>query len=145
MLDTACIAPLCARVTNRMRTIIALLLLALWLPATQHCGLEAAGMISSAVDCHEANDCQTPHEKSNCDADNCQAVENAAYKNSLTVLKIDTPAVLTCLCCLHEITPETIWVPLISPERTTTPPELAPSWHFIARAAPSPRAPTTVS
>lgn len=120
-------------------------MLALWLPATQHCGLEAAGVIAASVDCHEPSDCKVPHAQSHCDTDNCQAVETPAYKNSLTTLKVAEPAVLTCLCCLHVISPETIVVPLISPERSNTPPELAPTWRFVARAAAMPRAPTTVS
>lgn len=131
--------------TNRLRTIIALLLLALWLPATQHCGLEAAGVIAASVDCHEPSDCTSPHAQSHCATDNCDLVENTAYKTSLGTLKIAAPSVLTCLCCLHEITPETIVVPLISPARTNTPPELAPTWRFVARAAAMPRAPTTVA
>jgi len=125
--------------------IAAFLLLALWLPATQHCGLEAAGLFSHAMECHEADDCPTPPLQSHCDTDNCQPIEDTAYKTSSTTIEIAAPLALTCLCCLHEITPETIVVPLISPERTNTPPELVPTWRFVARAAGEPRAPSTVS
>ncbi|MCC6414732.1 MAG: hypothetical protein IT582_02335 [Opitutaceae bacterium] len=125
--------------------ITAFLLLALWLPATQHCGLEAAGLFGDAMECHEPDGCATPHEESHCDTDNCQPIENTAYKSSLNAIHVAAPLALTCLCCLHEITPETIVVPLVSPERANPPPELAPTWQFVARAALSPRAPTTVS
>lgn len=129
----------------RVRPLIALLLLALWLPVTQHCGLEAAGVLGSEAECHISGDCEADHAKAPCDADNCQSVEDGAYKPSFSPRLVTGPSVLACLCCLRVISPETIVVPLVSPARTNPPPELTPSWQFIARAAPSPRAPTAVS
>lgn len=122
-----------------MRTIVALLLLALWLPATQHCGLEAAGVLNA--DCHAPGDASSDHDKSPCDTDNCQSVEAGAYTSHFLIIQIAPPAVFACLPGLPEIFRPTIQVPLIARSRTNPPPELAPTWQFIARAAPSPRAP----
>lgn len=143
--DIAALATVLPHVTARLRSLFALLLLALWLPATQHCGLEAAGWLDVNADCHAQADCRDGHDKAACDADNCQSVESGAYKSQPHLLKVPAPVVLACRCCLHVISPETIVVPLVSPARTNPPPELAPSWRFIARAAPAPRAPTLVS
>lgn len=125
--------------------IIALLLLTLWLPATQHCGLEAAGVIGTEVDCHDAGSCDTETEQKACDLDNCQTIEDAAYKAKQTYVQLAAPVELVCSCCLDVISPETSLVSLISPARSDAPPELAPSWQFITRAAPAPRAPGSLA
>lgn len=125
----------------RLRTFTSLLLLALWLPVTQHCGLEVAGLIGTPVDCHAESSRPESHNESHCDTDHCELVENSAYKASLGALKMTGPVVLTCFCCRHEIIAETIVVPQISPARSTTPPELAPTWHFVTRAVAEARAP----
>ncbi|MCF7761324.1 MAG: hypothetical protein K9M98_12560 [Cephaloticoccus sp.] len=129
---------------TRAHKFVALLLLVLWLPATQHCGLEAAGAWVSPGDCHDTSTCESPHNQSSCGDDNCEFLEDSAYRSSFDSLKISAPdlTVLACLCCLHDITPETIVVPMISPARTDVPPELALTWQFTTRAAPSPRAPS---
>ncbi len=126
---------------RRFSSLVALLLLTLWLPATQHCGLEAAGIVGSTIDCHEADGCDSTTEQAACDLDNCQSIEDAAYKAQQTYVQLAAPVELTCLCCLNVISPEMIIVRLISPARSDVPPELAPSWQFTSRAAPSPRAP----
>jgi hypothetical protein len=128
-------------VITRSTKFIALLLLALWLPVTQHCDLQAAGVLASPSDCHEAADCPPEHQQKSCESDNCQTVESSALQNSFTKLKLTAPTALVCLCCLHDITPATISVRLISPAQTDVPPELAPTWQFTTRAAPAPRAP----
>lgn len=130
-------------VTSRLYSIIAVLLLAIWLPVTQHCGLEAAGLLVTAIDCHDTSDCASDHDQTTCGTDGCQIVEDGSYKSNLDTLTLLPPVLsaLTCLCCLHDITPETIIVSLISPARSDAPPELAPTWQFTSRAAPSPRAP----
>lgn len=100
-------------------------------------------MLSIPGECHNASSCPPVHEQTACDADNCQSVEDSAYKPGVTKLKTVAPILMavTCLCCLQDIAPRTIIVPVISPAQTDAPLELAPSWQFITRAAPSPRAP----
>ncbi len=117
---------------------IALLLLALWLPATQHCELVAAGLAPVAVTC------QDDHAPAGVPADNCGLIEHDAYRSPTLTLAVPAPALLTCLFCLVEITPETTLVPLISPDRSDSPPELANTWQFAHRAAPPSRAPASL-
>lgn len=127
---------------SRLHTFAVLLLLALWLPATQHCGLEAAGLMASSIECHDSEqDCDSPQPPKACESDNCDLIEDAVYKAKQTELVLTAPVIVSCLCCLTEITPETIVVRMISPARSDAPPELAPTWQFTSRAAPSPRAP----
>ena len=120
---------------RRLRSLTACLLLALWLPATLHCALEQAGLLRADTACIDQ-----------CLSDNCDQLENGLYNKFASVaLKAPTFAPLLCLCCLNEITPETIIVPLLSPERTSCPPELPRSWQFVSRAAPLPGAPSLAS
>lgn len=122
---------------NRLTRIVALLLLALWLPATLHCDLEAAGVAPASVVC------QDEHAPDSHGTDNCALVENGTFKASSTLLKVSAPALLACrLCCLAALLPPPVFVPLVSPERTDSPPELVRVWHFDHRAALPSRAPT---
>jgi hypothetical protein len=119
---------------RRLRSLAAWLLVVLWLPATLHCSLEQAGLLGGDEACAES-----------CATDNCDVLESGLFKSTTAVLKVPAPTALTCLCCLNEITPETIVVPPLSPEGTVSPPELARTWQFTARAAPPPRAPSPAS
>jgi hypothetical protein len=127
-------------VISRLRSFVALLLLALWLPATQHCGLEAAGLLKT--DCHTNAATSPDHKQSPCDTDNCQSIESGAYTSHFLNVQIAPPVAFASLLDLP-LMPRlhAIQVPLLAAPRTSPPPELAPAWRFIARAAPSPRAP----
>ena len=93
------------------------------------------------MDCHDAADCDDQDQSATCNLDNCQSIEDTAYKAKQTYVQLTTPVELACLCCLNVISPETIIVRMISPARSDVPPELAPLWAFTSRAAQSPRAP----
>lgn len=121
---------------NRFCRLVALLLLALWLPATLHCDLEAAGLTPVSVTC------QDEHAANQHAADNCAQIENDTYKHASTLLKAPAPALLAaCVCSVTDLVPRPIFVPLVSPERTDSPPELTRTWQFRARAALPARAP----
>ncbi|MBE36111.1 MAG: hypothetical protein CMI16_11265 [Opitutaceae bacterium] len=127
---------------SRLQTIAVLLLLTLWLPATQHCGLEAAGLMPSSMECHDSDqDCDAPKPQTACESDNCELIEDAVYKAKQNRVELAAPMIQSCLCCLTKISPETIIVRMISPARSDVPLEMAPSWQFISRAAPIARAP----
>jgi hypothetical protein len=123
-----------------------MLLLALWLPVTQHCNLVATGLLTDHSTHYCTGDCTPTPATDSCGADHCQSVEDSTYRPSVDTLKVDAPvfALLTCWCCLHAISPATIAIPLLTPAGTSPPPELAPSWLFMTRAAPSPRAPSVL-
>lgn len=138
-----------AHLTRRISTFVALLLLALWLPATLHGSLETAGILAPHTDCHHSGNCDSENQDANCHSESHGSIDEGSYKPSFANANVKAPApilsVLTTLNDLTEITPQTIIVGMISPARTDAPPELAPTWQFITRAAPSPRAPGTLA
>lgn len=115
---------------------IALLLLSLWLPATMHCALEAAGLEVAFI-CHD-HETQTAEH---CADDACHALEGEAY-TAVTLAKLVGEVTLSVVALL----PEPLEQPAVSlsPERTDVPRELGRSWQFLSRAAPLARAPSTV-
>lgn len=127
----------------RVRRIIAFALLALWLPATMHCALEAAG-INSAAPCTEG--CRsTDHHDVPRDA--CDVVESGAFKPAADTATILPPALLACRLCFVFLTAPTASLPppVGVSDRIVSPPEVARTWHFTARAALPARAPSFAS
>lgn len=124
---------------RRLLPFFSLLALALWLPATQHCALEQAGLIANTCPDHFS-------EGSSLDKDGCSSVESAAYKPAGNTFKVPAPSLLACVCflCLQP-------APLVSVEGSQLPGELVQrsesriaAWHFVRRAAPLPGAPSAV-
>ena len=122
---------------RRLLPLLSLLLLATWLPATEHCALEAAGFLAETC----PDGCAaTPGEK-----DSCDTVENGAYKLSGDTLKVPAPDLFTCACNF-------CWIQIqLDAKRELVPPSGAlferphdwvSSWQFVRRAAPPSRAPT---
>ena len=123
-----------------LRRISLLLLLALWLPATQHCALEASGLI--AVTCaDELGNCATNGGAS----DGCGVLEGGAYKLSSTVVKAPAPdfQVIAYFLWLRIPPPkartETTVFPVVAMDR---PLGWIPAWQFVRRAALPSRAPS---
>jgi len=124
--------------------IIAVVLLTIWLPATQHCGLENAGLIAADA---SATCCESAAAAHSCAHDACQTVEDGLAKPALTSLKISAPRLLACVAflCPRLLTAD---VPAGAPRASflaARPRDWVPGWHFARRAAPSPRAPSLVS
>ncbi len=130
---------------RRFRTFVALFLAALWLPATQHCDLEAAGMLS--VHCDQPAGMQGTCADDHCAGDGCDVVESGGYKVSSKTTKVSPPT-LAVFACLFSLTP------LSRPTESSTglsagadpgrPLEWVPTWQFVQRAALSPRAPSSI-
>lgn len=117
-------------------------LLALWLPATMHCRLEAAGFFAAHDDCAE----QLASEGSDCKDDACPTVEDALFKESSAALAVSAPAE----CFLPDgFAPAIERVAAagltLSPFRGTAPPEVAVTWQFVERTAPPARAPSRLN
>ena len=124
------------RLVRRFRSLSALFLLALWLPATLHCDLEAAGLLAQQC----ADECAAGQTASN---DGCGVVESGLYKTGTEVVKVPAPELLAChfslpVSSLVEFT-EPAAVPVQSAER---PLDWVTTWRFVRRAAPSPRDPS---
>jgi len=124
-----------------LRHVITVVLLALWLPATQHCGLEAAGLI--AADAHEGcAEASCDH----CTHDGCNVVEGGFVKSSHEALKAPTPPLVACTCflCLRLLTPVLAIEPNLAVSESVSPEHWVPVWQFVRRAAPVSRAPSLI-
>lgn len=117
---------------------MAVVLLALWMPATQHCAF-------GAVAAWESDLCEAVcnHDTGGAHEDACTVVESGDYTLSATLAHVPAPSLtaLACLACLHarllfEATP------LAPPAWTKDDPAgWVPQWAFAARAAMPARAP----
>lgn len=113
-------------------------LLALWLPATLHCKLEAVGVFEEH--CADGKTSATD----GCTDDACPTIEEALYKDSADHLRVAAPAechVPDC-CALLLALDRLAAAPTLSPVRPAPPSELTVRWQFITRAAPPARAPS---
>jgi len=123
---------------RRLLPLFSLLLLAVWLPATQHCVLDAAGLITKA--CSDTSEAGQNHAK-----DACATVESSAYKAAAETLKVSAPDLIAAVCylCLQlepmASPPPSVILPAGSLDR---PLAWVSTWQFVQRAAPSPRAPS---
>lgn len=122
-------------------------LLAIWLPVTQHCDLEAAGLLAAHDDVHAAEtDCCEPTTP--CSHDGCEVVENGTYLPADNVVKVLTPDLFVCTCFLFArfdafdapVSDE----PDLPDVAAMRPQAWVPTWHFARRAAPLSRAPSVL-
>lgn len=125
---------------SRLRRLIAVALLALWLPATLHCALGEAGFDSlfACIDTSSCCDHEAPPR------DSCDLVETGAFKPAANTAVLAAPVLSACLLSFVvpvsalDLTPP----PSALSERIIAPPEVARTWHFAARAALPSRAPS---
>lgn len=124
---------------RRFLPFFSLLLVALWLPATQHCALEAAGLIPTTCQDEQSGDTK------NGASGGCDTVESGAYKISSDVIKAPVPDMAVCACflCLHfaliDARVEPVFFPVGASDR---PPDWVTTWQFTRRAALPSRAPS---
>lgn len=129
---------------SRLRPLFALLLLACWLPATQHCGLEAAGLLPAAHADEAGPACCAEDGAAPCERDGCDLVESASYLKAGLSLKAPAPDLLLCARLFHlSPAPGTVRsepaMPVVAAEN---PAGWVPVRHFARRAAPRSRAPS---
>ena len=127
------------------RRLIALAMLAIWLPATLHCAMEAAGL-EEWFGCHDA----AHHDTDPCADDACHPIEGLAYKLDSSPLKISAPLAVAVSASNAFALVQLGLSPLITLlqppaegviEIGAAPPEIARTWHFVARVALPARAP----
>ncbi len=120
------------------RHIVAVVLLALWMPATQHC-LFGAVTGWAAEACGVACD----HDVVGAHDDGCTLVESGDYTPAVALAHVPAPnlTALACLACLHaRLLLEAH--PLAPPAwAKTDPADWVPAWPFAARTALPARAP----
>jgi hypothetical protein len=124
---------------SRWLKIASLLLLAVWLPATLHCRIEAAGLDLHWLGCHDHDDSTAEH----CADDTCHAIEKQPYKSGKESPIVVPPDGCTCALCLTALVCacEACAEPALSATGHAPPPDLAVAWQFSRRAAPPARAP----
>lgn len=120
-------------------------LLAIWLAATQHCGLEAAGLLETHSEDGAVPLCCS--SSGPCTQDGCTLVERGSLAPSNTVLKIPAPALNECICrlCTRLVIPVVASEPALEFAHAADEPRgWVPMWHFVRRAAQPPRAPSVI-
>lgn len=127
-----------------LRRFIAIALLALWLPATAHCGFEAAGFeeIFGCVGDHHESSRGEPHAQ-----DGCDIVETGRFRSSTGAIALSPPALVASIVPILLSPPQLALMPPAVGVREDrgAPHEVARTWHFVVRAALPARAPNGVS
>lgn len=120
----------------RLRTVVTILLLALWVPATLHCAFEAAGFLPD----------QRKYVSSDGRAEvGCSQVEGGLVKQSSVTLRVMPPTLVlwNCPLCIQRLAPPSVAaVSEFSPSGFEQPQDWITLWAFEHRAALPPRAPT---
>lgn len=122
----------------RLRSIVAIALLALWVPLMVHCQLETISGLE-ILQCASDSTGQT-----DCTGDTCCAVEKSHYKVEENALSVSLPAIPLTPCLPVFVTTTD------SPKNSSdlpaaAPPELPRCWQFVFRTASPPRAPSFAS
>jgi len=134
---------------------VAVVLLVTWLPATQHAALEMMGILPDHSELvshhhghgHEEN--SEPHGSHDATHE-WHFVEKTIAKPSTELLKSPLFSALfaiTLLCCLSAavLKLREDLLTRIEPHVLQRPLGWVPDWHFVRRAAPSPRAPAPIA
>jgi len=130
---------------RRLFSLIAYLLVALWVPATMHCDLEAATLVLSEIAHSDSSGCCDP--ASSCSQDACQVVEAANYQSSNLTLKLLNPTLFVCSCMIwlqaaDQISRAEPAMPVCTLEKARG---WVPTWQFVRRTALPARAPDFVA
>lgn len=128
-----------------LRRIFGFLVLAVWLAATQHCGLEAAGLLDTHPGEGTAPLCCSSNGP--CTQDGCKLVERGSFTSSNATVKVPLPLLNECVCllCAHLVVPVDASEPLQGfAQGVDEPLGWVPTWHFERRAAQPPRAPSLI-
>lgn len=129
----------------RLRNFIAVVFaLTLWFGATQHCNLEAAGILAPH---EESTNGGCPISADVCHGDGCGLVESGAYRASDSDASIQAPvlAVCGCLLCVSlvcapsgDVLTDSVSAPIDRVQPWVS------NWHFDRRTVAAPGAPSFV-
>jgi hypothetical protein len=128
-----------------VRRILGFLVLAIWLTATQHCGLEAAGLLEAHPEEGTAPFCCSGDGP--CMHDGCALVERGSFTSSNATVNVTIPLLNECVCllCAHLVVRVDASEPLQGfAQGVDEPLGWVPTWHFERRAAQPPRAPSLI-
>lgn len=129
---------------STLRRIIAVVLLALWLPATQYCTLVAAGVFADEAQASAPEQCCNTNDW--CSRGACDLFENGVTNPVSAASKVLAPDLSACLCfiCLRyaqsdSVDESTLMVSAFEHSR-----DWESRWQFVRRAASLARAPSVV-
>lgn len=126
------------------RTLLTVVLVAVWPLVTSHCDLEQLPGFTFLA-CTDEVAADAPHQESDCETDSCASVESGLYKTEDSQQVVPTPPLIsselltTALVALPDLANAgpVFW--------DAVPPELSQRWQFSFRTALPPRAPSVVS
>lgn len=125
-----------------LKTLLTLLLVAIWPLAMSHCKLEQLpGFAFLAC----ATDADATHAETNCDTDNCASIESGLYKTEDTQQSVPAPPLVKSSFQTTTVLAETEPASGCTDHFDPIAPELPKSWQFSFRTALPPRAPSFVS
>ncbi len=128
---------------QRIKTVVAVLLALVWLPAVSCCLIDASGLLGKQDCCSKEHSHSTPGP-GNCDQP-CGALASASYlpqqSQSLLIAPIGVPLFDAAFPLVEIHRPAGVGRDLPA----TAPPEMAGHWQFSFRTALSPRAPSFAS
>ena len=130
---------------SRANKLIALLLVALWLPATLHCQLESLGL--EAIFACADHPAETAHASGDgCTDQGCLTIESGQFALTKSQLDLSCPPALADggLACLPALSPP-VPAPEISAAGQDETLRLRRTWQFARRAALPARAPDTLN
>jgi hypothetical protein len=125
--------------------LFAVVVMAVWLFATQHCGLEAAGLLAGHDESAEGSSCCST--SGGCENDGCATVEDGAYRPDQSALVISAPVLsVDAFLVLGDISPPRQLQAELALTRDAfeRPHDWVTTWQFVQRAALSPRAPSVI-
>lgn len=130
---------------RRRVRMVAWLLAILWMPVTVHCHLEQLLPTFAFLKCSDHGQ-TAPHRSDDCRQDACDSVESGHYLTPSRQSQIFPPTVSSSLIW-SVVLLDSVRAPacvLISEAfRGEHRPASTSCWHFLQRAAPSPRAPSS--
>jgi hypothetical protein len=124
------------------KKLIALLLLAVWMPATMCCALERAGVPFFQQCCEDDSSESSP--KAPCTDKTCCLLESGNYQTANPAPLLVTPESVFSLLALVFIEPPQP-KPGSAELSDSSPPELSVAWQFLSRTALPVRAPSLAS
>jgi hypothetical protein len=122
---------------------VAALLLAMWLPVTFHCLLEALPGFGFLACCQHQD--VAPHQDSDCDSDSCAVVESGHYLVEDNPVLMPPSATVLCFLFPNLLLMPPVVTELGPPWGEPGPPGLANTWQFHTRTVLPVRAPSFLS
>lgn len=126
--------------------LLSVFFVALWLMATQHCALEAAGLFADHGTAEASGGCCGAKAKG-CETDGCKTIEDGQYRSEARLVKAVAPDLTSsgCLLCVHLLLAEPkVDAAFAVKDRWNEAPDWVPSWQFERRAAAPAHAPDSL-